>query len=525
MDSIIAYLMAATLSMLSLGGFIVWGQQATNSIQNAAIAGQMRLLERAGEQYIQDNSAALAASATPTVPVTVTVAQLVAGGYVPAGTMATNALQQAWQIQVLQPTPGSLQALLESIGGRAMSDPKRLVTIAAQAGAEGGYVPYNNQMGTGVAQTNAYGSYGTWQTPLTGFTNPGPGHWASLLAFSNANTNNNYLYRVAVPGQPSLNSMQTDLGMTDLGGTPHNVNGANSYNVTGGGTLDSDQGGSIELGGNNTTAGSGTPYVDFHLGGQGVQDFNARIINQTDGNLEIEGAHGNGSLTTQGDVNAGGMVHAMGTTVANCPTGWGCGMTTWDLYANGSVGVGPPGGPVNAQMNSSGTISTVSTITPGSVATAGAGCGQSGAIGADAGGSGRILACVGGTWTPLGTPVGALGQPCSLSGQIGQTSTGYGLVCTNGVWASADNRMGALSLVATYYVMGDGSFVSAPSCSGSTFPPRIVVTPAAWKATSALSWQFSASAAGGGWIVNMKDGSGNPLPNSWAVASVYCRWY
>lgn len=464
MDSLIGYLIAITLSTMSLGGFVVWSQQATSAIQNAAIAGQMRLLERGGEQYIQDNSAVLAATATPTVPVTITVAQLVAGGYVPSGTLPTNALQQTWQIQVLQPVPGSLQGILESTGGLAMSDPKRLVAVAALAGAEGGYVPYTNQLGNaGMTPANAYGSFGTWQTPLAGFTNPGSGHWASLLAFSNANTNNDYLYRIAVPGQPQLNSMQTDLGMTDQGGTPHNVNGANSYNVTGGGTFNSDQGGSLELGGNNSTAGTGTPYIDFHLGGQGVQDFNARIINTSDGALQVEAANGASTLSVQGYVN------------------------------------------------------------PGATAVAGGACASPGSVSAD--GTGILYSCVGGTWVPDGTPVGALGAGCTTPGEIGKTATGYGLVCTNGVWASVDSRMGAMSLAATYYVMGDGSSVPAPSCAGSTFPPRIIVTPAGWQATVALSWQFSATGAGGGWTVNMKDGSGNSLGSgAWAVANVYCRW-
>lgn len=52
--------------------------------------------------------------------------------------------------------------------------------------------------------------------------------------------------------------------------------------------LQADQGGSIELGGNNDTAGTGTPYIDFHYSGK-KQDFNARIINDGDGSLSIRG--------------------------------------------------------------------------------------------------------------------------------------------------------------------------------------------------------------------------------------------
>jgi hypothetical protein len=50
--------------------------------------------------------------------------------------------------------------------------------------------------------------------------------------------------------------------------------------------LQTDQGGSIELGGDNSTAGTGTPYIDFHFSGK-AEDFNTRIINDADGQLSV----------------------------------------------------------------------------------------------------------------------------------------------------------------------------------------------------------------------------------------------
>ena len=50
--------------------------------------------------------------------------------------------------------------------------------------------------------------------------------------------------------------------------------------------LQPDQGGSIELGGDNNTPGTGTPYIDFHFQGL-AQDFNTRIINDAVGQLTI----------------------------------------------------------------------------------------------------------------------------------------------------------------------------------------------------------------------------------------------
>ena len=49
-----------------------------------------------------------------------------------------------------------------------------------------------------------------------------------------------------------------------------------------------DQGGSVELGGNESTAGVGTPYIDFHYSGK-TQDYNTRIINDADRMLSVVG--------------------------------------------------------------------------------------------------------------------------------------------------------------------------------------------------------------------------------------------
>jgi hypothetical protein len=50
--------------------------------------------------------------------------------------------------------------------------------------------------------------------------------------------------------------------------------------------LSADQGGSIELGGDGSTPGKGTPYIDFHFEGL-TQDHNIRIINDADRRLSF----------------------------------------------------------------------------------------------------------------------------------------------------------------------------------------------------------------------------------------------
>jgi hypothetical protein len=64
--------------------------------------------------------------------------------------------------------------------------------------------------------------------------------------------------------------------------------------------LSDDQGGSIELGGNNTVAGVGTPFIDFHFKDK-TEDFNVRLINDADKRLSVFGdlnVNGSGKFTS-----------------------------------------------------------------------------------------------------------------------------------------------------------------------------------------------------------------------------------
>jgi hypothetical protein len=96
-----------------------------------------------------------------------------------------------------------------------------------------------------------------------------------------------------------------------------------------------DQGGSIELGGDSSTAGTGTPFIDFHFQGK-KEDFNARIINDADGQLNLVSktlrAQGNaavvGTLTARNFFAGAPFRTGAGKTVA--------GSTAWQVYsANG----------------------------------------------------------------------------------------------------------------------------------------------------------------------------------------------
>ncbi|CAG2155455.1 shufflon system plasmid conjugative transfer pilus tip adhesin PilV [Cupriavidus numazuensis] len=285
MESIVGYLIALMLSMLSFAGFATWAKAGVTNVQTSAASSQMLVFDKAALQFVQDEAATLVGQATATVPVSVTPAMLVSGGYLPAGFSATNVFGQTWLLQVLQPTPNSLQAIVTSQGGRAITDTRQLVQIAAQAGAQGGFVPYAGQNGDPtMAPTSAYGAYGAWQVPLANFTNPGSGRLASLLAFTGAQANNGYLYRVQVPGHPELNKMQTSI---DMGGNDLNTAGrvtANSALTSGGETYLTNTGAPGTACGVETSTRRSTTGTGFVICWGGIwQPIGTAVANVTDG--------------------------------------------------------------------------------------------------------------------------------------------------------------------------------------------------------------------------------------------------
>jgi len=364
MSSILGFLVSVVLSMFAMAGVVQWVKMGANNLTNTATAQQGVVFAKAVQDYVGDNGAAIASAASAGTPVTITQTMLTAGNYLPAGYSGTNPFRQTWQAQVLQPAAGRLETLVTSTGGNAISNPVQLRQIAAAMGAQGGYIPFANMLGdASMSPSTAVGAYGGWARPMGAFANPGAGHLALLLAFSGVQTNNGYLYRVAVPGQPHLNAMQTDLSMTDQGGTAHDINGIRTANAQ-----------AANVAG-QVTAGT------------------------------YSGAGGRFQVDAQGRIGAGG--YAPG----DLPPGWGGGVSAFDIYSHATVGAGS-GGQVAASLNSSGAIRGANgdfQVNPAGVVSmtargsSGAGCsitaGNS-ALTTDA--AGVPLACVNGTWRPVG---------------------------------------------------------------------------------------------------------------------------
>ncbi|WP_175700975.1 shufflon system plasmid conjugative transfer pilus tip adhesin PilV [Burkholderia ambifaria] len=351
MSSFFGVLYAMLVTVTAMSGLYAWSKIGFANVQAAVIASQGVVIGQAMNKYLNDTSTALAQIATPSTPATVTVDQLAQAGYLPKSVSMRNAYGQDWQMQVLQPVPGQLQALLFTTGGRQMPT-SVLVPSAAQTSAQGilgGFVPYANQFGDASLQpTVAVGANGTFRQALGSYANPGSGHLAAMLGIANAQADNGFLYRVDMkPARPDLNAMQTDLSMTDTQGNAHNINGAdvvnaNAFRLANGAGMNGDQGGSLELGDMSGTYPGQVPYVDFHYGGKGAQDFNVRVMNDGDNHLMVSGANGQGSLGVQGTLQAG------------------------------------------------------------NIAVASTSCSPNGKIAANSDGSGQILSCQFGTWLPIG---------------------------------------------------------------------------------------------------------------------------
>lgn len=201
---------------------------------------------------------------------------------------------------------------------------------------------------TGISATSAYGTSYTFTCSVNIFNirvDTKSADWASYIggiipAGSTAGTFvtmatpvtvpvfDNLLHRTAIAGRPELNRMETALDMNNqnidnvaaLEAVTGNITTVNSTTINNSGTattnllrwgnqaeLNPAAGGSIELGGRDAVAGTGSPYIDFHNGASGIQNYNVRIINSANGLLELIASNGvrvTNDLTASGTINA-----------------------------------------------------------------------------------------------------------------------------------------------------------------------------------------------------------------------------
>lgn len=296
-----------------------------NGIKDEATSEQLKVVIKAAANYVKANRSTIVASATSTAPYTFGVPEMMSANLLPQGFSSTNPYGQTYTVQVLQPTPNDLQAMVITTGGVAIPS-YRTPKVAASAGAAGGYVPVE-------APTTAQGAYGGWTVSLANYTNPGADHLAALLYFEDGNLSNDYLYRHNT-GDPTLNTMYTDLNMGN-----NNINNANTVSA---------QTVSVPGGANNKVfqAGAGLFYGD---------SLNTAV--RQDGGFFVQHKDGTSANINQvQDIVSQGRLGNMGyDPIAGLPAGYAGGVHTWDLYAEGTIMAGANGN-IAAWINRNGDV-------------------------------------------------------------------------------------------------------------------------------------------------------------------------
>lgn len=194
---------------------------ASEDTRASVTALHVKTVGDAANAYIKDNYASITTVATAASPALIRVSDLIAQGYLPTGYSAANPRRQSTCVLVLEPTPNKLTGLVVTEGGDTIDD----LTLGQVAGMVGG-------SGAGIYSTSPgviSGAMGGFSFPFGAFGNPNQlgqrcdgtagapaaaaGHVAMALWYSDGAQSGSTLYRDAVPGNPSLNTMNTPILM------------------------------------------------------------------------------------------------------------------------------------------------------------------------------------------------------------------------------------------------------------------------------------------------------------------------
>lgn len=221
--------MLEVLGALAIGAAMLLGLSLAMSTSLDEMKGQQASyyqaqMSAAAQKYIAANAAGLQTALPSAASLrAVTVAQLIAGHFLPTGTKSTNVFSQIPCVLVRQPDPAGrpaqFDALVVTTGGKPIPE-RDLATIAANAGSGGGYISAadtgNAKGATWNSSTAAFRSTTcAGATALSGGAADG-GHLASNLFYNGpGQLSSDFLYRNAVPGRPELNRMNTPVRMAN----------------------------------------------------------------------------------------------------------------------------------------------------------------------------------------------------------------------------------------------------------------------------------------------------------------------
>lgn len=374
------------IALASMMGVVFSNMQSDSArnVREQNTAQYHKQVMTAAAAWIKDNYVTVQAAATATVPHKLTIATLIADNYLPSSFQTTNPYNQGVCTLTLEPTANKFETLVLSEGGANIL-PGRVPTIANLIGASGGYItPAGN-----IAQ----GSFGGWTRNITNYitqncsgTASGADHVAGALFLDGDNLGNDYLYRNAVPGNPSANTMTTPLIVSYVKAIGDACTTTGAITTAADGSVLTCQGGTYQQQGSaywknpvanfaslptcNAAAAWQTRVVQTPTVGTGPRAYTCNgttstwspITTDDNGNLTVAGT---GAIT--GDLTVGGN-----TTLGNASTD--------------TVTI-----PGNANINKlSGNLEVTSTATEGTA------CSPNGRIARDS--NGLILSCQSGVW-------------------------------------------------------------------------------------------------------------------------------
>ena len=434
------------------------------STRQSVLAEQLATFGKAATAYIRDNYSAVESVASPTRPALIRVSTLAATGYLQSGFATANSYNQNICALVLQPTAGQLTAVVLTEAGTAIDD-LDLGQIAGLVGGAGGGV-YSS------SPTNFTGTMGGWILPIGNFANANAsgqhcngsagavaitaGHPVEALWFAGGDQTAGVLYRDAIPGQPSRNTMNTPIVMSastvETAGAACASTGAIARDAAG--AVLSCQSGTWKAQGSlywldpvaNYTSLPGTDQV----GAVRMTLDTGHAFMWTGGAWAALGIDQNGDLTVPNWVTA-----AAGNITLNNLSGQGGyirlgganGLNVYLENNNGVLRILNNPWSAGITVDQSGNLTADHRLTAGEyvqingTASVGSGCSPNGLLAQD--GSGVLLNCYGGVWSPAGQYVyGAYSIYGAPGGVQGDWDIGWHRYCTLGEYDSAQQVVG-----------------------------------------------------------------------------------
>ncbi len=213
---VIGALTVFTILISTVVGLVDWGM---TEINKRSAASHLELVATAVNRYAERNYETLLAQSTENSSSSVVdIDTLKSEQYLPDGFGSENVWGQGYSIDFRKPREGELQGIILTTGGNNDKQDFQMVTIPSTASlvkGTAGFIPTGDI--TGQSENMLQGVSGAWSLDLTTshITNSGAGHLGYLVTIDASSFGQEFLYRVEIPGAPSLNSMATDLDMTD----------------------------------------------------------------------------------------------------------------------------------------------------------------------------------------------------------------------------------------------------------------------------------------------------------------------